>query len=46
MIMSIDTSFRLFGYPGFAILLFMAAASAGLWLAWDIISADRHRSRS
>ena len=44
--MSIDTSFRLFGYPGLAMILFMVAASAGLWLAWHIISADRHRSRS
>jgi uncharacterized membrane protein YjgN (DUF898 family) len=31
----------LFGYPGFAMLLFIAAASGGAWLAITIIKTDR-----
>lgn len=45
MIMRIETTFRLFGYPGLAMLLFMAAATAGIWLGYDIIGADRAHGR-
>ena len=45
MMMRIDTSFRLFGYPGLAMILFMAAATAGLWLGYGIIAADRAHGR-
>jgi ubiquinone biosynthesis protein len=45
MIMRVETTFRLFGYPGFAIILFMVAATAGLWLAYSILSADRAPAR-
>ena len=41
MIMSIQTSFTLFGYPGLAMILFLIAGSGGLWLALHIVSADR-----
>jgi ubiquinone biosynthesis protein len=41
MIMSIQTTFTLFGYPGLAMILFLIAGSGGLWLALHIVSADR-----
>jgi predicted unusual protein kinase regulating ubiquinone biosynthesis (AarF/ABC1/UbiB family) len=45
MVMQVPTSFRLFGYPGLAMILFMIAATAGLWLAWHIVAVDRSRPR-
>ena len=33
MIMRVETSFRLFGYPGLAMILFIMAGTGGLWLA-------------
>jgi ubiquinone biosynthesis protein len=41
MLMRVDTSFRLFGYPGFAMLFFVAAAAGAIWLAFNILSSDR-----
>jgi ubiquinone biosynthesis protein len=41
MLMRVDTPFRLFGYPGFAMLFFLAAASGGIWLAVNILRSDR-----
>ncbi len=41
MLMRVETSFRLFGYPGFAMLFFLVAAGGALWLAFDILSSDR-----
>lgn len=46
LIMRIETSFRLLGYPGVAMILFMVAATAGLWLAWQAIGDDGRRTRS
>lgn len=46
MIMSVPTSFRLFGYPGLAMILFVLAGMGGLWLALHIVTQDhvtRHR---
>ena len=40
MLMRVDTSFRIFGYPGFAILLFLAAAAAGIVLLVAILARD------
>jgi predicted unusual protein kinase regulating ubiquinone biosynthesis (AarF/ABC1/UbiB family) len=40
MIMRVDTSFRLFGYPGLAMILFILAGVGGLWLAVHIITHD------
>jgi ubiquinone biosynthesis protein len=41
MMMRIDTSFRLLGYPGFPTLLFLVAGSVGLWLVFHIVASDR-----
>jgi ubiquinone biosynthesis protein len=43
MLMQVPTTFRLFGYPGLAILLFLAAAAGGVWMALSIITGDRSR---
>jgi ubiquinone biosynthesis protein len=40
LMMRIETSFRLFGYPGLAILLFLAAAIGGLGLVFTILVND------
>ena len=36
LLMRVETSFRILGYPGIAILLFILAAGCGLWLLWKI----------
>jgi predicted unusual protein kinase regulating ubiquinone biosynthesis (AarF/ABC1/UbiB family) len=41
MLMRVETSFRIFGYPGLAMILFMLAALAGLWLALTILFYDK-----
>ncbi|MCB9895074.1 MAG: AarF/ABC1/UbiB kinase family protein [Planctomycetes bacterium] len=41
MLMNIQTKFTILGYPGFAILLFVAALGGGIALVWDIIRHDR-----
>ena len=46
LLMRVETSFRLFGYPGLAILLFLAAAAGGLMLVISIVMNDikaRHK---
>lgn len=40
MLMRVETSFRIFGYPGFAMLLFLLACGGGLSLAWQIMRGD------
>ena len=49
-IMQVPTTFRLFGYPGLAVILFIAAATGGGLLAIQIVIHDRTtrapRSRS
>ncbi len=40
LMMRVETSFRLFGYPGLAILLFLAAAGGGVALAVSILVSD------
>lgn len=45
MLMGIETQFKIFGYPGFAILLFVAAVAGGFALVWDIMRHDRHMRR-
>jgi predicted unusual protein kinase regulating ubiquinone biosynthesis (AarF/ABC1/UbiB family) len=44
LLMQVPTTFRLFGYPGLAILLFLAAAAGGFWLVANIFMQD-YRSR-
>jgi hypothetical protein len=48
LLMRIETPFRLFGYPGLAIVLFLVAAVTGMWLALTIMLndlSDRKRGR-
>ena len=45
LLMRVDTSFRLFGYPGLAILLFLAAAVGGCGLVVAILASDITASR-
>jgi ubiquinone biosynthesis protein len=40
LLMRVETSFRLFGYPGLAILLFLAAAAGGIFLVASILMTD------
>ena len=44
MLMQTQTSFHLFGYPGLAILCFLAAAAGGFWLVISIFVQD-HQGR-
>ena len=44
LLMQIQTSFRIFGYPGLAILCFLAAAAGGFWLVFSIFVQD-HKGR-
>ena len=45
MLMRVETSFRLLGYPGLAILFFLAAAFAGAWMAYGILRNDHTSKR-
>jgi ubiquinone biosynthesis protein len=45
MLMQIQTSFHLFGYPGLAILCFLAAAAGGFWLVISIFIHDHRRGK-
>ena len=40
MLMRVETSFRIFGYPGLAMILFLLAAAAGILLSVSIIFTD------
>jgi predicted unusual protein kinase regulating ubiquinone biosynthesis (AarF/ABC1/UbiB family) len=44
LLMRIQTDFVLFGYPGFAIICFIAAAGGGFWLLFNILWQD-HKSK-
>ena len=43
LIMDIQTSFTLFGYPGLAIIFFLMAAGAGLILIYNILFKDEKK---
>jgi len=45
LLMRVETTFRLFGYPGFAILCFLAAAAGGCWLLIAIFVQDRKKRK-
>ena len=45
MLMRVETSFRIFGYPGLAMILFLMAAAAGCILAFSILFYDEKRRR-
>jgi predicted unusual protein kinase regulating ubiquinone biosynthesis (AarF/ABC1/UbiB family) len=40
MLMRVETSFRILGYPGFAMIFFLLATIAGIGLVFTIISTD------
>lgn len=44
LLMRVETSFRIFGYPGLAILCFIFAAAGGIWLVLNIVWQD-HKSK-
>jgi predicted unusual protein kinase regulating ubiquinone biosynthesis (AarF/ABC1/UbiB family) len=41
LLMRVDTTFKILGYPGLAIVCFVAAAGGGVWLVMQIVMADR-----
>jgi ubiquinone biosynthesis protein len=45
MLMRIETTFRIFGYPGLAMLFFLVAASGALWPAFTILTSDQAPKR-
>jgi ubiquinone biosynthesis protein len=45
LIMRVETSFRIFGYPGLAMIFFLLAAAAGLVLAVNILFYDEKRRK-
>ena len=46
MLMRVETSFRIMGYPGLAMLFFLGAALGASWMAFGILRDDRqHRTR-
>jgi predicted unusual protein kinase regulating ubiquinone biosynthesis (AarF/ABC1/UbiB family) len=46
MLMRIPTSLTIFGYPWIAMLLFLAAAAGGFWMAWTILAGDVRKTRT
>jgi predicted unusual protein kinase regulating ubiquinone biosynthesis (AarF/ABC1/UbiB family) len=46
MIMQVPTTFRLFGYPGLAMILFVTAATGGALLAVQIVTHDQKTGRT
>jgi hypothetical protein len=40
LLMRVETSFKLFGYPGLAIIFFLLAAAAAVWLVVVILYYD------
>ena len=47
LLMRVETSFRILGYPGLAIVCFLCAAGGGVALVGNILWADhKHRQRT
>jgi hypothetical protein len=46
MLMRVPTTMTIFGYPGLAMLLFLAAAAGGFWMAWTILAGDVRKTRT
>src|SRR5205823_3885828 len=49
LLMRVETSFQIFGYPGLAMLCFVAAAGGGFWLLFSITWQDhksKHKARA
>ena len=45
LLMRIETPFRVLGYPGIAIVCFLAATAGGVWLLVNIYIQDRRSER-
>jgi ubiquinone biosynthesis protein len=45
MLMRVETTFRLFGYPGLAMVCFLGAAGLGFWLVLSIMMSDRNAKK-
>jgi ubiquinone biosynthesis protein len=45
LLMRVETDFRLLGYPGLAMLCFIAAAAGGVWLLASIYVQDARQSK-
>jgi hypothetical protein len=45
LLMRVETTFRILGYPGLAILLFLAAVVGGVLLVLNILMHDEHSGR-
>ncbi len=45
LLMRVETSFRIYGYPGFAILLFLLATAGGAALVLNILFYDQKKDR-
>lgn len=43
LLMRVETTFRIFGYPGLAMLLFLLATLGGIALAIQILRSDTHK---
>lgn len=43
MLMRVETPFRILGYPGLAMVFFLAAACGGAWMAFTILRHDYSR---
>lgn len=45
LLMQVETSFRILGYPGFAMLCFLLAGAGGAWLVISILFKDQKDKR-
>ena len=45
MLMRVETTFTILGYPGLAMLFFLVAAGGGMWLAYSILTGDTHTKK-
>ena len=43
LLMRVQTNFRIFGYPGVAIIFFLAASAGAVVLVISILRSDRHK---
>lgn len=45
MLMRVETSFKIFGYPGIAMIFFFIAAGAGLWFVFHMLFKDEESEK-
>ena len=46
LLMHVQTSFQIFGYPGLAMVCFLAAASGGFWLVASVFIQDQRKRKN